>query len=435
MLGVLSGCVAAIAVLPTALPLTQRMAVVEQALAERRVEGAAKLAAQAVARDGTLDPGSRLRLGVSHLHLRSPGGLILAQDGPDLPPLVDERACSQAGQPITVNVPVGPPWSAECTQVDAGELVAAWQPDETPGTPVLYLVALLAAIVGIVTALGILRLLSPLSRLSKAIVRVGAGERGVRVPTTGLGELDELVDRVNSAAQAMEAREDAIMARIKAVQDMAQLVAHEVRNPLQSLELLTSLIASEDDANERAELAGAIHAEIRALDMVVTRVLREGAPGGTLRLHRARASLKPLVDQVIALRLPEARAHGVRLEKGPCTSRQASMDAALIGRSIENLVLNALQAVRPQNGVVRISIVDEGGSLAIIVEDNGLGVDPALAEHVFEPNVTGRTGGTGLGLALVREVMHAHHGYIGHDRSPLGGARFTARIPIDGATQ
>jgi two-component system sensor histidine kinase HydH len=263
-------------------------------------------------------------------------------------------------------------------------------------------------------------------------VRVGAGERGVRLPATGFSELDELVFRVNEAASAVEDREDAIMARIRAVQEMARMVAHEVRNPLQSLELLTSLIASEDDETERHELAKAIHAEIRALDLVVTRVLREGASqlSPRLTLHRTTQRVVPIVDQVLALRRPEAKAHGVSLESGSIPDISAEVDGAMLGRSLENLVLNALQAVRSKGAIVRVSVDVEPESFTVFVDDNGPGVDPALGEHVFEANVTGRTGGTGLGLALVREVVQAHGGTIVHERSPLGGARFAARLPL-----
>ena len=155
--------------------------------------------------------------------------------------------------------------------------------------------------------------------------------------------------------------------------------------------------------------------------------------GQRLPLHRQATTLAPIVDHVLTLRQPEARAHGISLERGPVSPVEIQIDAALLGRSLENLVLNAMQAVPPRNGRVRVSVVAEDSHLALVVDDNGPGVDPELAEHIFEANVSGRTGGTGLGLALVREVVEAHGGYIVQDRSPLGGARFTARIPLEDA--
>jgi signal transduction histidine kinase len=286
--------------------------------------------------------------------------------------------------------------------------------------------------VGIITALGILRLLGPLSEVSRALARVGAGERGVTVPQTGLAELDELVDRLNAAARSVDDREDAILSRIEVVQEMARIVAHEIRNPLQSLELLTSLVATEEDSAERLEIGQSIHNEIHTLGQVVHRLLRESAVKGSLRLQISTQPVAPLIEQVVALRRPQANGQGVRITIAALSWTEAAFDPALLKRSIENLVLNALQAVPRGVGEVRISVTDEGlHGMLVAVDDNGPGVPEELVDHIFEPNVThGKKGGLGIGLALVKGVIEAHGGYIRYQRSPLGGARFEARIPL-----
>lgn len=428
VLGVLSGCLAAVAVLPTAIPLRYRLGEAETTVAEGHVTRAVELAEIIQEFEGSMVPGTTRRLGVDLLRVRTDGLVTYEEAAPDAPAF----RCEGGNRVDWATDAQGNAWTYRCAVDGGNEIVAAWRPKGGVAKQVPYLVFSLATIVGIVTALGVLRLLRPLSRMSGAISRVGAGERGVRVGTTGFSELDELVLRLNEAARAMEDREDAIMGRIKAVQEMARMVAHEVRNPLQSLELLTSLIAAEDDPGERHELAKAIHAEIRALDMVVTRVLREGASQASPRitLHRISQRVRPVIDQVLALRRPEAKLHGVIVETGPLADVTADIDAALLGRSIENLILNAMQAMRTRDGRIRVSVELQTDHFLILVDDNGPGVDPALGEHVFEPNVTGRTGGTGLGLALVREVIQSHGGTIRHERSPLGGARFVATIPL-----
>jgi signal transduction histidine kinase len=434
LLGALAGCAAAIGVLPTAIPLTQRLSHAEQALALRQASNAAQIAAGQFEQSGSLAPGFHRRLGMDHLEVTDDRGIARVTSGVELPPTLASNALAACGAPAVTAPAVddlGQDWAVACATTGAFRTVAAWRPEYGSSAQVRYLVVTLAAIVGIVTSLAVLRLLYPLSRLSRALVRVGAGERGVRVPATGLGELDELVDQLNATARAMEDREDAILARFQTVQRMARMVAHEVRNPLQSLELLTSLIAAEEVAAERDALARSIQEEIRALDMVVTRVLREGAHRGhQLPLHRTKTRLAPIVQHVLTLRSPEARVHGIELVPGTLDPVEAEIDAALVGRSIENLVLNALQAVPPSRGKVQVSLIGSEAEARIVVDDNGPGVDPELADHVFEIDVTGRTGGTGLGLALVKEVIDAHRGYVSHDRSPLGGARFTARLPL-----
>jgi signal transduction histidine kinase len=425
---VLSGALAAITVLPTAIPLTQRLGSIEETLALRHASGAATVAARMYEQNGDLLQGTAGELQVDHLHVTSTDGLVVFQEGPNLPASVAVSVCGPPGMAVGEDAD-GDAWAAACVETEGVQVVAGWTSTYEPASQVLYLVLVLAAIVGIVTALGVLRLLSPLSRVSAALHRVGAGERGVRLQGSGLAELDELVDRLNAAALGMEAREDAVMERIKAVQDMARMVAHEVRNPLQSLELLASLVASEESAEERQAIVRSIHAEIRGLDMVVNRLLREGASGTGLKLVLIYQDIVPMLQQVVDLRRVEAAAHGIKLELDVPSVLEAPVDQALLGRSIENLVLNAMQFVPPARGVVRVSARYEGDKVAILVDDNGPGVDPDLAPHIFEPNVSGRTGGTGLGLALVMSVVVAHGDTIHYSRSDLGGARFTVLIP------
>ena len=248
---------------------------------------------------------------------------------------------------------------------------------------------------------------------------------------TGLAELDDLVDRLNAAARSVEDREDTIVGRIQVVQEMARMVAHEIRNPLQSLELLTTLIASEEDDQERQEIARSIRTEVQTLEQVVHRLLRESAARGALRLRVTSQPVAPLAEQVIALRTPQASSRSVRLTAGPLSWTPAPFDSTLLKRSLENLVLNALQAVPTYTGHIEISVIEEETHMLIAVDDNGPGVSETLGEQIFEPRITTKEGGTGLGLALVKGVLEAHHGDIRYGRSALGGARFEARIPLE----
>lgn len=338
-------------------------------------------------------------------------------------------------------------WAVSC--VRRGDLLVSAGMKLDPQAPARRLFlrgVLLALFVGIVTALGIVRLMQPLSDISRALQRVGGGERGVTASSTGLAELDLLVDRLNAAARYVDEREDAIVSRVALVQEMTRIVAHEIRNPLQSVELLTNLVVAEADEAERRQMGDAIRSEVRTLEQVVNRMLRETAARGSLRLQMTRQSVAPIVEHVVALRRPQAQAAGVRIYAAPLSQTELVFDQMLVKRSIENLVLNALQAVpRGQGGrgpgrgaageptsagEIRISVVDEAEYLRITVEDNGPGVPSELIPHVFEPNVSGRPDGTGLGLALVKGVVEAHNGYIEYGGSALGGARFEVRIPL-----
>ena len=434
VLGILTGLLAAVTALPTAVALYVYYSDAERVLAERQAVAAAAVASSLIQEridragmEPSLPPNSRRLLQVDVIYALDEHGRVFISEGTDLDTTFLERVCLQE-VPTLYSVD-NHPYVFACDRSENHATIAGIQPQRLAIWRISGIMIAITLIVGIVTALGVLRLLTPLSRVSNALKRVSFGERGVRVRPSGLAELDELVERLNTAARAMEEREDAVSARIQVVQEMARIVAHEIRNPLQSLELLTSLVAAADTVGERQELVESIHEEIRTLDQVVTRLLRRGA-GDSLRLIRAQIPIKKVLTQVLAVRRLEAESKGISLVAGDMSDVEVMIDQALIGRSFENLVKNAMQAVPEDEGLVQISLVEQNSYVSIIVEDNGPGVDPSVRDHLFEVDVSARAGGTGLGLALVKGVIEAHGGFIEHDRSILGGARFTANIPV-----
>jgi signal transduction histidine kinase len=430
VLGVLSGALAALTVLPTIIPLTYRVVSSAEAAEVNRLRAAAAALGLLVESDVPVPDGTTDRLMLSGLQVRTLAGSVSFSEG-RLPTGVDPLPlCQETFVPHRFEDTHGEDWSFACQKLDRRLIVVAHRPEIEGAAYVAYLVLGLAAMVGISTALGVLQLLSPLSELSRALTRVGAGERGVRVADTGFSELDELAERLNAAARAMEDREEAIEARIRVVQELARMVAHEIRNPLQSLELLTSLIASESDRPEREGLAQSIHNEIRSLDAVVTRLLKDSEGHIALRPDRSLTSLRDLIEHVVAFRKFEARRQGTRLEVAEVVDRMLPIDRTLVSRALENLIINAMQAVPATGGRVCVGAFETDTHLCLLVDDNGTGVSEALGNSIYEPDVTSRAKGTGLGLALVKGVMHAHGGYVDHGRSPMGGARFRAWLPL-----
>ncbi|HMV65393.1 MAG TPA: HAMP domain-containing sensor histidine kinase [Myxococcota bacterium] len=429
VLGIVAGALAALTVLPSIVPITWRVVEMENS-ADQATAQLAAVALDAL-HDGGLTPAAGLaeRFTVDGLAILDASSAPLFSDGrvplAELPSL-----CAEARAPSPHADESGNRWVTACVHHPDHVTAAVLRRGPESANRAGFMVLGLAVMVGISTALGVLQMLSPISALKAALIRVGAGERGVRVARSGLAELDDLVDRLNAATQAMEDREDAILARIELVQHLARVVAHEIRNPLQSLELLASLIASENDREEREELARSIQSEVRTLENVVVRLLRDGHGQAALRPNRTQTSLRDLVRNIATLRAPEARRRGVTIEVAAVPEATLLIDRALVARAIENLVTNSLEACPSQGGRVRLSaeLTDAGAEL--MVEDNGPGVDPSLGNTIYQANATTKGQGHGLGLALVQGVAQAHDGYVVHDRSELGGARFRFCLPI-----
>lgn len=425
VLGVYAGVIAAVAMLPAAIPLLYRLVTAEVRASTAEVYASTARIGHALERDKPVP-----QLPPHYVHAVTADGQLLLRQGTLSPEAhLEDLVCGEANQvkPVLVG---DIRLTAGCYDSPRLRVFALWDPPARSYAGLGAFVAALAAVAGLVTALGVLQVLRPISRVSTALADVGTGRHGVRIQYTGMSELDELIGRLNATALAVEERENAIFARVRVVQEMARIVAHEIRNPLQSLELLTSLVAEESDPTERRELAANIHLEIRALDDVVTRLLREGAATGSLRLQVRPCEVEQLLEQIRVVRSAAAQRKGARIDLDAAGVGLVPLDRALFNRSIENLVANAIRAVPAKTGLVRVTArrVEEL-ILEVSVEDNGPGVDPALGDRVFEPNVTGEEG-HGLGLSLSKGVIEAHGGSIRFDRSDLGGARFVVQVPL-----
>ncbi len=98
-----------------------------------------------------------------------------------------------------------------------------------------------------------------------------------------------------------------------------------------------------------------------------------------------------------------------------------------------NLLENAVFAASPAGGVALRARPDEGGGVAVDVEDTGPGVPPAVRTRLFEPLITTKDRGIGLGLALVKRIAERHGGSVSYSDRTEGGARFTVRLPVPAA--
>ena len=104
--------------------------------------------------------------------------------------------------------------------------------------------------------------------------------------------------------------------------------------------------------------------------------------------------------------------------------------------AVEEQIRNAVQAVHESKrrpGMIRVGLERSGDYWEVRVDDNGPGLDEVLAAAIFDPYVTGKRDGTGLGLAIVKKIVVEHGGTVAASHGPMGGARFTIRLPALGS--
>ncbi len=285
------------------------------------------------------------------------------------------------------------------------------------------------ALVGLVVIGGIRWLLAPIQEISQAAGRIAMGVRSVRVSERGPEEIAQLARAVNALASSVETREDEIRGRLEVVNEISSMVAHEIRNPLQSLELLSTLARTERDEQTRNHLLTTMAQEIRTLEGVAQRVLRSSGP---LRIAVAPTDLVAIVHRAASMSEPEARKRKVALLVRAPGALRGTVDGSLVRRAFENLLHNAIEfAAQNPPGQVTAELSRKGDRVRMVVEDDGPGVPPTEVNRIFQPYYSSKSGGTGLGLALCKQVFEAHGGSIRYEPSPLGGARFVAELPLE----
>lgn len=222
--------------------------------------------------------------------------------------------------------------------------------------------------------------------------------------------------------------EDAARRRssLEALGRMAAEIAHEVRNPLGSLELCSTMLLEDlGDQPASRELAEQILLGVRRLAGTVTRLL------STVRGSRGEPRVQDvtaLVDEVRAFVEPVARSRRLHLEfRQVGQAIEACVDGEGLRQALLNLLGNAFEAT-PEGGRVRLVLRSSGQDLLVEVADSGPGIPSGDREKVLEAFYSTRPEGTGLGLAVVERVAQAHGGGVEIDDAPEGGALVRMRL-------
>ncbi len=245
---------------------------------------------------------------------------------------------------------------------------------------------------------------------------------------TGAVEVFDDVTEIRSLAERAE-RAD----RLKQLGEMAAGVAHEIRNPLNGIEGFASLLVRDlPEGDKRRRFAQLIVEGVRDLNRTVTGLLEFTRPR---RVERRAHDPVDLVRSVAEIVSADASATGVDLAitdhwqgRGP-----VQVDGAQLKQVLLNLVRNAVEAAaeaHPAAGRVVVTLEPAGNGLAILVDDDGLGVPPESRQLIFTPFHTTKEHGTGLGLAVSFAIVQLHGGTLTVDLAPLGGARFRILLPL-----
>jgi signal transduction histidine kinase len=211
-----------------------------------------------------------------------------------------------------------------------------------------------------------------------------------------------------------------------ALGQLAAGVAHELGSPLSTVDGKAQRLLRRDDLPASAHQAlQTLRREAARMEQIIRQLLDFGRTN-PLQRRRVQADL-PL--RLANGRLGQGSPVSVQLDLDDQDYPQIAVDCMRLDQALSNLLRNAVQAA---HGKVRACISQDDGSLCYHIDDDGPGIVPDVRPHLFEPFFTTKPvgQGTGLGLAVAHAAARDHGGEIEISESPLGGARFTLRLPI-----
>lgn len=320
----------------------------------------------------------------------------------------------------------------------AGQIVLS---QEVTRPPVLSLAQdtlirplLQAGVVSLIIGAGLALVVSgsiakPLSQVAESARRIAGGDYSVEAPIKGPTEVRDVAASFNDMVTTVTRNQ-------QAQQEFLASVSHDLKTPLTSIQGFSQAIL-DGAASDPAHAARVIHDEAARMRRMVDELLDLARiQSGQAVLTRTYIHMPKLIDAIMERLTPQAEAQQVTLQQtGERRLRRITGDGDRLAQVFTNLVDNAITHT-PPGGTVTVSTGADEGGIVITVSDTGRGIPQDDLAHIFERFYqvdkarSGKRRGSGLGLTIVKEIVHAHDGRI-HVESVVGqGTTFTVWLPL-----
>ena len=217
--------------------------------------------------------------------------------------------------------------------------------------------------------------------------------------------------------------------RLSAMGELASGVAHEIRNPLNTIGTIVQQLDKDfeprEDSAEYHSLARLVYREVRRINDTVQDFLKFARPEP---IRAEDFEFKPWLEDVIRQHRPMLAEKGIALETEADDPGRVRWDRKQMGQVMMNLILNASQAT-DKGGKVEILSRIAGDEIEIKIKDNGAGMDESTLKKIFNLYFTTKAEGTGIGLAMVQRIVYEHGGVISVESEKGRGTEFILRLP------
>jgi len=267
----------------------------------------------------------------------------------------------------------------------------------------------------------------PLANLTQ-FVRGFSKDKLVVAPKAGPPEVQELATAFENMMQDLKKTQENLSraAKLAVVGEMSAAMSHEVRTPLGILRSSADILLREPAlTNEGREVLGFIISETERLNKLVSTLIDAARPR---TLAFVNVNLTFTVSNVIAILKSQAQLKDINISFIETVPVNILADADQMTQVVMNLLMNAIQ-ILPNGGKIEVNLYDGKDDVVLSVVDDGPGISAKNQAQIFEPFFTQRSGGVGLGLAVVQQIVQAHGGDICYQPSKYQGAQFIITLP------
>jgi PAS domain S-box-containing protein len=220
-----------------------------------------------------------------------------------------------------------------------------------------------------------------------------------------------------------------IAEKLAATGRVVRTLAHEIRNPLTNINLSIEQLQSEVQRPDMEMYFDIIKRNTRRINALITDLLHSGKPTD---MKREKISINEIIEETLQMAIDRITLKKIAIKReysdNDCV---INLDKEKIKLALLNIIINAVEAMPEEKGVLFVKTDSAENKCIIFIEDNGVGIDKEHVGRLFEPYFSNKTNGVGLGLATTHNILQSHNAVIDVDSEPGKGTRFTISIDIN----
>ncbi|BDF58322.1 hypothetical protein CE91St36_11390 [Christensenellaceae bacterium] len=272
---------------------------------------------------------------------------------------------------------------------------------------------------------------NPINKLTDVAVKISAGDLKQRARIKGKGEIAEL-------GQTFDMMCDKIQNLDKQRSEFVSDASHELKTPLASMKILVESLLYQDNVPEEVykDFLSDINGEIDRLNSLITDLLLlSKMDSDIMAINLETINLSSLVNKCVEALRPIAQMRDIRITENLESGLEIECDPLKLRQALNNLIENAIKYTQ-DGGHVQVSSKRRGNEVAVQIEDDGIGMSEEHLQHIFERFYrvdkarSRETGGTGLGLHIVRRIALMHNGRVEVESAEGQGSKFTLILPV-----